>query len=198
MTITLNQIKELRQQTGIGIGDCKIALEKSSGDFEKAKLYLREKGKKLSSTNVQGSEGIIGTYVHHNKQIAVLVELNCQTDFAAKDNEGPFQSFARDLAMHIASANPTYVDRSEIPEEVLVKEKSFLMEQAKTSGKPEHIIETKIIPGQLERFYAQLCLLDQPFVKDETLKIKDLLADLTAKIGEVISVKRFIRYKVGA
>ena len=193
----MDQIKQLRTATGVGIGDCKKALEESAGDFEKAKLVLREKGKKLAASNTVGAEGVIGYYVHHNAQVAVLVEVNCQTDFAARDKEGPFQELARELAMHIASTNPTYVSREDVPAEEVEKEKAFLIEQAKSSGRPEHIIETRIIPGQMERFYAQLCLLDQPFVKDEKVKVRDLLADLAAKIGEVVTVKRFIRYQVG-
>jgi len=193
----MDQIKQLRQATGIGIGDCKKALEESAGNFEKAKLVLREKGKKLTANTMIGAEGVVGYYIHHNSQVAVLVEVNCQTDFAARDKEGPFQGFARELAMHIASTNPTYVSRDDVPAEEVEREKAFLIEQAKSSGRPEHIIETRIIPGQMERFYAQQCLLDQPFVKDEKVKIKDLLADLAAKIDEVVTIKRFVRYQVG-
>jgi elongation factor Ts len=193
----MDQIKQLRTATGVGIGDCKAALEESKGDFEKAKLVLREKGKKLAASTKAGTEGVIGPYVHHNQQVAVLVELNCQTDFAARDKNGPFQELARDLAMHVASANPSYVSRDEIPADELEKERAFLIEQAKASGRPEHIIETKIIPGQLERFYADRCLLDQPFVKDPKVKVKDLIDDLAAKMGEVVTVKRFVRYQVG-
>lgn len=197
MTVTMDQIKQLRTATGAGIGDCKDALTEAGGDFEKAKLVLRENGKKLVASSVAGTEGIIGQYVHHNQQVAVMIELNCQTDFAARDKDGPFQELARDLAMHIASTNPTYVSRDEIPTDELERERNFLIEQAKASGRPEHIIETKIIPGQLERFYADRCLLDQPFVKDEKVKVKDKIADLAAQIGEVITIKRFVRYQVG-
>jgi len=197
MTITMDQIKKLRQATGVGIGDCKQALEAAQGDFEKAKLVLREKGQKLTEGSAKGTEGIIGHYVHHNTQVAVLVELTCQTDFVARNKKGPFQEFARDLAMHIASTNPAFVSRKEIPAEEVEAERSFLIEQAKAGGRPEHIIETKIIPGQLERFYAQRCLLDQPFVKDESVKIKDILADLAAQVGEVLTIKRFTRFQVG-
>ncbi len=197
MTITMDQIKQLRNATGVGIGDCKGALTEANGDFEKAKLILREKGKKLSEATTAGTEGVIGHYLHHNQQVAVLVELTCQTDFVARNQEGPFQEFARELAMHIASANPLYVCREEIPAEELAQERNFLIEQAKASGRPEHIIETKIIPGQLEAYYAERCLMDQIFVKDNKVKIKDLVADLAAKIGEVVTIKRFIRYQVG-
>jgi elongation factor Ts len=193
----MDQIKQLRTATGVGIGDCKAALEESKGDFEKAKLILREKGKKLAASTKVGTEGVIGHYLHHNQQVAVLVELTCQTDFVARNKKGPFQEFARELAMHVASANPSCVSRDEIPAAELEQERSFLIEQAKASGRPEHIIETKIIPGQLERFYADRCLLDQPFVKDPKVKVKDLVADLAAKIGEVVTVKRFVRYQVG-
>lgn len=197
MSISMDQIKELRAATGVGIGDCKKALVEAAGDFEKAKLVLREKGLKLAASNKIGSEGVIGSYIHHNSQVAVLVELACQTDFVARDKEGPFQELARDLAMHIASANPPYLSRDEIPDDILATEKAFLIEQAKASGRPENIIETKIIPGQLERFYAEQCLVDQAFVKDPSIKIKNMVADLAAKLGEVITIKRFTRYAVG-
>jgi elongation factor Ts len=197
MTVTMDQIKQLRTATGVGIGDCKAALTESNGDFEKAKLILREKGKKLAAKVVTATEGVIGHYVHHNQQVAVLVELSCQTDFVARNKKGPFQEFARDVAMHVASSNPAYVSRDEVPSEDVERERAFLIEQAKASGRPEKIIETKIIPGQMERFFAAQCLLDQPFVKDEKIKVKDRLADLAAQIGEVIAIKRFIRYKVG-
>lgn len=197
MTVTMDQIKQLRTATGAGIGDCKEALTEAKGDFEKAKLVLREKGKKLVASSTAGKEGIIGHYLHHNQQVAVLVEVTCQTDFVARNKKGPFQEFTRELAMHIASTNPSCVSRDDIPADELEKERNFLIEQAKASGRPEHIIETKIIPGQLERFYADRCLLDQPFVKDPKVKIKDKIADLAAQIGEVITIKRFVRYQVG-
>ena len=197
MTITMDQIKELRAATGVGIGDCKAALTEASGDFEKAKLLLREKGMKLSASSAIGTEGVIGHYVHHNQQVAVLVELTCQTDFVARNKQGPFQEFARDIAMHIASAKPLYVSREHIPADELEKERGFLIEQARSSGRPEAIIETKIIPGQLEAFFSERCLIDQPYVKDPKVKIKDLVADLAAKIGEVVTIKRFTRYEVG-
>ncbi len=191
--ITTEMIKELRSATGVGIGDCKDALTESNGDFEKAKLLLREKGMKLAQSSSVGDEGIIGSYIHHNKRVGVMVEVNCQTDFATSH----LQELARDIAMHIASAKPQCVSRDELPEEDVSRERQFLIEQAKASGRPEHIIETKIIPGQMERFYAERCLLDQVFVKDNKSKIKDLLADLSAKTGETVSIKRFTRFAIG-
>jgi elongation factor Ts len=191
---TTDQIKELRNQTGVGIGDCKSALERSNGDLEKAKLLLREEGKKLTAGTVAG-EGTIGRYFHHNGQVAVLVEVNCQTDFTARNDE--FKDFANKVAMHVASMNPKYVSRDSVPAEEVEKEESFLTEQAKSSGRPEHIIATKIVPGQMKRFYAEQCLLDQAFVMDEKVTIEDLLNDLAAKVGEAVAIKRFIRFQVG-
>jgi len=192
--ITKELIKQLRNETGVGIGDCRSALERSSGDLEKAKLLLREEGKKLSAGSAAG-EGVIGKYFHHNGQVAVLVEVNCQTDFTARNDE--FKDFANKVAMHIASANPEFIGRDHIPSDELEKEKSFLTDQAKASGRPEHIIETKIIPGQLEKYYAEKCLLDQRFVMDESVTVADLLNDLAAKVGETVVVKRFVRFQVG-
>jgi elongation factor Ts len=191
----MDLIKQLRNETGIGIGDCKSALERSSGDIEKAKLLLREEGRKLSAGAVAG-EGTIGNYLHHNGQVAVIVEVNCQTDFTARNDE--FKEFASKVAMHIASANPKYVSREDVPGDLVDKEKNFLVEQAKASGRPEHIIETRIIPGQMNRFFAQLCLLEQPFVMDEKTTIADLLADLASKVGEQVSIKQFSRIQVGS
>jgi elongation factor Ts len=191
---TTDQIKELRSQTGVGIGDCKSALERSNGDLDKAKLLLREEGKKLTAGTVAG-EGTIGRYLHHNGQIAALVEVNCQTDFTARNAE--FKDFANKIAMHVASANPKYVSRDKVPADEVEKEEAFLAEQAKASGRPEHIIATKIIPGQMRRFYAEQCLLDQPFVMDEKNTVGDLLNDLAAKVGETVAIKRITRFQVG-
>ena len=193
---TTDQIKELRSQTGVGIGDCKSALEKSNGDLEKAKLLLREAGKKLTAGTVAG-EGTIGCYVHHNGQMAVLVEVNCQTDFTARNDN--FKDFAKKVAMHVASTNPKYVSRDDVPADEVEKEESFLTEQAKASGRPEHIIATKIIPGQMKRFYAEQCLLDQVFVMDEKGKntVGDLLNDLAIMVGETVVIKEFSRLQVG-
>lgn len=192
--VTKELIKQLRAETGVGIGDCRSALERSDGDLEKAKLLLREEGKKLSA-GVAAGEGVIGKYIHHNSQVAVLVEVNCQTDFTARNAE--FQDFANKVAMHIASANPNCISQEDFPADELEKEKAFLTEQALASGRPEHIVETKIIPGQLRKFFSERCLLEQPFVMDESVTVADMLNDLAAKVGETVVIKRFVRYQVG-
>ena len=194
MTVTTSLIKQLRTETGIGIGDCKSALERSNGDLEAAKLLLREEGRKLSAGTASG-EGTVGHYIHHNGQIAAIVEINCQTDFTAKNSE--FKDFANKVAMHIASTNPECISRDDVPADQVEKERSFLIDQAKAGGRPEHIIENRIIPGQMNRFYSQKCLLEQPFVMDESVKIEDMLVDLAAKFGETMSIKQFSRMKVG-
>ena len=163
-------------------------------DIEKAKLLLREEGQKLAAGTVAG-EGTVGNYLHHNGQVAVLVEVNCQTDFTAINAE--FKDFANKVAMHVASMNPKYVNRDDVPSDEVAKEEAFLTEQAKASGRPEHIIATKIIPGQMNRFYSEQCLLDQPFVMDEKNTVGDLLNDLAAKVGETVVIKRFIRFQIG-
>jgi elongation factor Ts len=192
--ITKDQIKQLRKETGVGIGDCRGALERSNGDMEKAKLILREEGKKLTAGTAAG-EGTIGRYLHHNGQVAALVEVNCQTDFTARNAE--FKDFANKVAMHVASANPKYVSRDSVPADEVEKEEAFLTEQAKASGRPEHIIATKIIPGQMKRFYSEQCLLDQPFIMDESNTVGDLLNDLAVKVGETVAIKRITRFQVG-
>lgn len=196
MEVTIEQVRELREKTGAGILDCKKALQETSGDFNKAIEYLRKQGlnivaKKEGRTT---KEGIIAAYIHSNNKIGVLIELNCETDFVAKTDE--FKSLAKDLCMHIAAMDPQYVDRTEIPKDVLEKEKEIYKEEARKSKKPEHVIE-KIAEGKLEKFYSDVCLVDQAFVKDLNIKIKDLINQNIAKIKENIVVKKFVRYKVG-
>ena len=195
MAITAAMVKELREKSGAGMMDCKKALTETNGDMDKAVDFLREKG--LASVAKKSSriasEGIVESYVHGGR-IGVLVEVNSETDFVAKNEE--FQNFVKDIAMQIAAVAPKYVSREEVPAEEVEHEKNILTEQARSENKPEHIIE-KMVEGRLEKFYEEICLLDQDFIKDSDKKIRDILNDLIAKIGENIKIRRFVRYEVG-
>ncbi len=194
--IKAQAVKELRQKTGLGMMDCKQALQESDGDIEKAVEYLRKKG--LSAVEKRAgrdaSEGLIETYIHHGSRLGVMVEVNCETDFVARTED--FQEFAKDVAMHIAASQPLAVDRQSIPAELVEKEKAIYLEQSKNEGKPEHIAE-KIVEGRLDKFYQENCLMEQAFVKNPDQTIDELLIELTAKIGEKISVRRFTRFVLG-
>ena len=196
MAITANQVKELREKTGAGMMDCKNALNESNGDMEQAIVWLRKKG--LASAQKKAAhiaaEGMIGFYIHPGDKLGVLVEVNCETDFAAKSPE--FRGLVKDIAMHIAAQNPLYVRRDEVPPEVLEKEKEIYKDQARSSGKPEHIVD-KIAEGKLESFYQMACLYDQQFVKDPSQTVEQLINGLIGKIGENIRVRRFARFKTG-
>lgn len=195
MAITAAMVKELREKSGAGMMDCKKALTETNGDMDKAVDFLREKG--LASVAKKSSriasEGIVEAYVHGGR-IGVLVEVNSETDFVAKNEE--FKNFVKDIAMQIAAVAPKYVSREEVPAEEVEHEKNVLTEQARGENKPEHIIE-KMVEGRLEKFYEEICLLDQDFIKDSDKKIRDILNDLIAKIGENIKIRRFVRYEVG-
>ena len=195
MAITAALVKELREKTGAGMMDCKKALSETKGDMDKAVDFLREKG--LASVAKKSSriasEGIVDSYIHGGR-IGVLVEVNSETDFVAKNEE--FKTFVRDIAMQIAAVNPKYVSREEVPAEEVEHERKVLTEQAKSENKPDHIIE-KMVEGRLEKFYEEICLLDQDFIKDSDKKIRDILNDLIAKIGENIKIRRFVRFEVG-
>ena len=196
MEISAKHVKELREKTGAGMMDCKNALTEAKGDMEQAIVILRKKG--LASAEKKASrvaaEGTVGQYNHAGGKLGVLVEVNCETDFAARSAE--FQALVKDIAMHIAAQSPQYVKREEVPAEVLEKEKEIYKEQARGSGKPEHIIG-KIAEGKLESFYEMACLYDQKFVKDPAITVKDLINNLVGKIGENIQVRRFARFKTG-
>ncbi len=194
--ITPEQVKELRGKTGAGVMDCKKALVEADGDMEKAITILREKGlakaaKKQSRT---AAEGIIESYIHGNGRIGVLVEVNCETDFVARNEE--FKTFAKDIAMQVAASNPKYLSREDVPSEVLEKEKEILRAQALNEGKPEKIVD-KIVEGRLEKFYEENCLLEQPFIKDPDKKVSELIMEKIAVIGENITVSRFVRFERG-
>jgi elongation factor Ts len=194
--ITSEDVKKLRDKTGVGMMDCKKALEACGGDFDKAVEYLRKKGIEVANkrSGRQASQGMVSSYIHLGGKVGVLVEVNCESDFVAKSEH--FTTFVKDVAMHIAAASPDWVSREDVPQAVLDKEKEILKEQALKSGKPEKVIE-KIIEGRLTKFYAEHCLLDQPFVKDTDKTIKQLLDELMAKTGEKCLVRRFTRYQLG-
>ncbi|WP_271628572.1 translation elongation factor Ts [Caldicellulosiruptor sp. DIB 104C] len=194
--ISAEMVKELRERTGAGMMDCKKALEDANGDMEKAIELLRERGlaKAAKRASRVAAEGIVESYIHGNGRIGVLVEINCETDFVARNEE--FRQFAKDIAMQIAAANPKYVSREEIPQEVIEKEKAILRQQALNEGKPENVVD-RIIEGRLEKFFEEVCLLEQPWIKNPDMKIKDLLAEKIAKIGENIVIRRFARFERG-
>jgi elongation factor Ts len=195
--ITAKQVADLRIKTGSGMMDCKKALEEADGNEEKAIEILRKKGiaKAAKKAEREANEGIIESYIHANGKIGVLVEVLSETDFVAKNEE--FKELAHDIALHIAAMSPKYVSKEEVPADVVAKEKEVLMEEIKSSGKPAEIAE-KIVEGRLGKFYEEICLLEQPFVKDQTKKISDLLNEKIAKIGEKLEIKRFCRFEIGA
>ncbi|MGB9711253.1 MAG: translation elongation factor Ts [Thermodesulfovibrio sp.] len=194
MAITAQMVKELREKTGAGMMECKKALEASGGDFDKAIEYLRQKGLATAQKKAtrDAREGIITSYIHMDK-IGVMLELNCETDFVARNEE--FRQLGKDIAMHIAASNPQYIKREDVPEEVINKEKEIYKAQIK-GNKPPQVVE-KIIEGKLEKFFEEMCLLEQPFIKEPEKKIKDLINEKIAKFGENIVVRRFVRFQVG-
>jgi len=196
MEISAKLVKDLREKTGAGMMDCKNALVEAKGDMDQAVVVLRKKG--LASAQKKAArvaaEGMIGHYIHAGGKLGVLVEVNCETDFAARSEE--FQVLVKDIAMHIAAQNPLFVKREDVPAEVLEKEKEIYKDQARASGKPANIID-KIAEGKLESYYEMACLFDQKFVKDPNITVKDLINNLVAKIGENIQVRRFARFKTG-
>jgi len=196
MAITATQINELRKSTGAGMLDCKKALEETEGDFEKAIDFLRKKGLSAAAKKAGriATEGAVGTYIHAGGKIGVMVEINCETDFVAKNEN--FQTFVKDIAMHIAAASPQFVRREEVSADVLEREKDIYRAKARETGKPENIIE-KIIEGQINKFYADICLLEQAYVKDPDKTIQQYLNETIAKIGENMSIRRFTKYVLG-
>ena len=193
--ITAKMVSDLRERTGAGMMDCKKALVESGGDFAKAEEYLRKKGIASAAKKAGrvAAEGLIGCYVHNGK-IGVLVEVNCETDFVAR-NEA-FQNLVKDIAMHIAASNPLYVRREEVPAEVIEKEKEIERHKLKEQGKPDAMIE-KILEGKIGKYFEQVCLLDQPWFKEDKKKVSEILTEQIAKIGENITVRRFARFVVG-
>ena len=193
MAISTEEVKKLRQETGVGIMDCKRALEEADGDMEKAKQALREQGMEMSEGKLQSGEGRVGSYIHHDGKVGVLVEVKCQTDFTANSEE--FKEFVNTVALQIAAAAPEYVSREEVPEEVIEEEEEIYRNQAEQEGKPEHVIDD-IIEGKMDKFYGDICLMEQESVKDTDKKIEELLGELTAKVNEEIVISRFARFDV--
>ena len=194
--ITMELIKELRERTGAGVMDCKKALQEAEGDIEKAVEILRKMGiaKAEKKLDREAKEGVVEAYIHPGAKLGVLVEVNCETDFVAKNEE--FIKLAKEIAMQIAAMNPIAVKREDIPEEVLEKEKKIYEEQARESGKPEHIIQ-KIVEGKLENFYKEKCLLEQSYIRDPSITVGDLIKQHITKFGENIVVRRFARFRIG-
>ena len=196
MSFTAQDVKMLREKTGAGMMDCKKALEETNGDIEKAVDYLREKGiaKAAKKATRIAAEGIVDSYIHMGGKVGVLLEVNCETDFVARGDQ--FKELVHDIALQIAAANPSYVAKEEVPEEVIAKEKEILRAQAIEEGKPEKIID-RMVEGRINTFYDENCLLCQKFVKDPSKTIEQLVVEATATIGEKISIRRFVRYEMG-
>lgn len=194
--ITATQVKELRELTGAGMMDCKNALLEADGNMERAIEILREKGLAAAAKKAGriASQGIVDAYIHGGGRIGVLVEVNCETDFVANTPE--FRSFVHDIAMQVAAANPLYVSKQDVPEEVIKKEREIARQQAINEGKPEKILD-KIVDGRVEKFYEEVCLLEQPFIRDTDRTVNDIVLEQINKFGENISVRRFTRYEVG-
>ena len=194
--ITAEMVKKLRETTGAGMMDCKKALVETGGDTEKAVALLREKGlaKAAKRAGRTASQGVVDSYIHLGGKVGVLVEVNCETDFVARNEE--FKSFVRDICLQVAATNPAYLSREDVPQGELDKEKEILKNQALNEGKPEKIVE-KIVTGKLEKYFEENCLLEQAFIKDPDIKVSDLLSDLIAKIGENIVIRRYMRYEMG-
>ena len=196
MDISADAVKKLREKTGVGLMDCKEALKQSNGDMEKAIDYLREKGlaKLQKRMGKVASEGSIVSYIHTGGKIGAMVEVNCETDFVANTKE--FQEFAKDIAMQITASNPLYVKREDVAQDVVEKEKEIYKKQALESGKPEKILD-KIAEGKLEKFYQEICLVEQSFIKNSDITVKELMEELVVKMGEKILISRFVRFQLG-
>ena len=196
MNITSQMVKELREKTNAGMMDCKKALTETDGNMEKAVDLLRQKGLAVAAKRVgkETREGVIEAYIHGGGKIGVMVEVACETDFVAKTDD--FKAFARNIAMHVAAVNPLALSRDEVSAEVLQREKDIYINQALESGKPQQIAE-KMVAGKMEKFLAEVCLLEQKYVKNPDLSVQDLLNELVAKMGENISIKKFARFQIG-
>ena len=196
MKITTAMVKELREATGAGVLDCKNALQETGGAFDKAVEYLRQKGLAAAAKRADraANEGTIGSYVHAGSHVAALVEVNCETDFVARTDD--FLALAHDLAMQVVAAKPKYLLPEDIPAEVIEAEKGDYRAQVENAGKPEHVID-KIVEGKLQKYYQKVCLVQQPFIKDEGLTVQDVVTQRAAKLGENIVVRRFVRFELG-
>lgn len=196
MEITAAMVKELREKTGAGMMDCKKALAEVDGDMDKAVTKLREQGlaKAAKKAGREANEGIIYSYIHPGDKLGVMIEVNCETDFVARTDD--FRALCKDLAMQVAAASPLVVNREELPQDTLNEEKEIFRQQALKDGKPENIVE-KIITGRLEKYYQEVALMEQAFIKDQDKTVNDVLAEAIAKLGENMSIKRFVRYRLG-
>lgn len=196
MEITAQMVKELRERTGAGMMDCKKALSEAGGDMEKATEILRKKGlaQVAKRAGRVAAEGLVESYIHFGGHLGVLVEINCETDFVARTDE--FKALAKDIAMQIAAANPQYVRREEVDQARLEKERAIYREQALAEGKPEKLVD-KVVEGRLEKFYKEVCLMEQPFIRDNEKTVADVVTAVAAKLGENIVVRRFVRFEVG-
>lgn len=194
--ITAEMVKQLRERTGAGMMDCKKVLTEANGDMEKAVELLREKGLAAAAKKAGrvAAEGLVDSYIHGDGRIGVLVEVNIETDFAAKNED--FKAFVKDIAMHIAASRPEYISREEVPADMIEKEKEILKAQALNEGKPEKVVE-KMVEGRIEKYYKEICLLDQPFIKDPDKSIQQLLTEKISVIGENINIRRFVRFERG-
>lgn len=190
----IDAIKKLREKTNAGVVDCKKALKEAGGDVDKAIEILRKQGISMASKKIgrEAKEGRIESYIHLGGKIGVLVEVNCETDFVARNDD--FKTFVKDIALQVAASNPLYVDKADVPDIAKSKETDII--RAQVQGKPENAVQ-KIVEGKLAKFYEEICLLEQPFIKDTNLKVKDMLTSMIAKIGENIILRRFVRYQVG-
>lgn len=197
MEITAGMVRELREKTNAGMMDCKKALQDTQGNLEKAVDLLRQKGlaKAMKRSGREASEGMVNAYIHAAGRIGVLLEVNCETDFAAKSED--FQEFVKNIAMHIAASAPMGIQREDVPEDALERERAIYLAQARESGKPENILE-KMVEGKIRKFYEEAVLLEQAYVKDPSKTVQDYLNELTAKIGEKIIIRRFVRFQLGA
>ncbi len=196
MEITAEMVKELRTRTGIGVMECKKALKETNGNIEEAITILRKRGYERAKDKMsrEAAEGLIGSYVHLTGKIGVLVEVNCETDFVANMDE--FKEITKNICLHIAASNPIYLSSDDVPDEVLEKEKEIIREQFKDSNKPQDIIE-KIVEGKLNKFFQEVCLLEQAYIRDDKITIKQLLASFIAKCGENVQISRFCRFEIG-
>ncbi|MDB5036958.1 MAG: Elongation factor Ts [Bacteriovoracaceae bacterium] len=194
--LSASEVRALREKTGAGMMDCKKALLETGGDVEKAVEHLRKKGILAAEKKIgrEAKQGAVTSYIHAGGKIGVLVEINCETDFVARNET--FQTFSRDVAMHIAAANPRYLDRAAVPEDVIAKEREIFADQAKQSGKPEAVI-AKITDGKIEKFYGEVCLLEQSFIKNPDITIGAYLKDMISKLGENMMISRFTRFELG-
>ena len=196
MEISASQVKELREKSGAPMMDCKAALIEAKGDLEGAHKILRQRGQATAAKRSakSTSEGVVGTYIHGGGRIGVLIEVNCETDFVARTDD--FQGLVKDLAMHIAASDPRFIGREEVTEKVLAEEREIYRQQARATGKPEPVIE-KIVAGKMEKYYQEFCLLEQPFVRDPAVPVREVIHGVIAKTGENIRVRRFVRFVLG-